>query len=202
MGLFLGVAAVCAAVDWYAVGVGNKVLEYVTKPATLGLLIAAALALDPVDEKQRCFFVAALVLSLIGDVFLMLPRDMFVAGLASFLLGHLAYVAGMVSVGTDETALIGVALVAIALVVVGRRIVAGAASKRLGPPVIAYMAAISAMVICAYGLSAVAAVGATLFFVSDSLIGWSRFVRMQPWMPVAIIVTYHLGQAALTLSLT
>ena len=58
------------------------------------LLIGCALALDPDDDAVRTWFVAALVLCLIGDVFLMLPQDLFVFGLASFLLGHLAYIVG------------------------------------------------------------------------------------------------------------
>jgi hypothetical protein len=37
--------------------------------------------------------------------------------------------------------------------------------------------------------------------MSDSLIGWTRFVRAHSWGPLAIIVTYHLGQAALVVSL-
>ena len=60
----------------------QKTLEYVCKPLTLGLLIGCALALDPADEAVRAWFVAALVLSLAGDVFLMLPQDLFVFGLA------------------------------------------------------------------------------------------------------------------------
>ena len=46
-----------------------------------------------------------------------------------------------------------------------------------------------------------AALGALLFVTSDGLIGYSRFVRVPSWAPVAIIVTYHLGQAGLVLSL-
>ena len=44
---------------------------------------------------MRAWFVAALVLSLAGDVFLMLPKDLFVFGLGAFLLGHLAYIVGL-----------------------------------------------------------------------------------------------------------
>ena len=65
------------------------------------LLIACALALDPDDPAVRAWFVAALVLSLAGDVFLMLPQDLFVFGLGSFLLGHIAYIVGMHVDGVD-----------------------------------------------------------------------------------------------------
>ena len=42
--------------------------------------------------------------------------------------------------------------------------------------------------------------GATLFFVSDALLAWNRFVRAFGAAPLAVIVTYHLAQIALALS--
>ena len=47
----------------------------------------------------------------------------------------------------------------------------------------------------------VAGAGAVLFVASDSMIAWDRFVRPFAWAPVAIMVTYHLGQAGLVASL-
>ena len=44
-------------------------------------------------------------------------------------------------------------------------------------------------------------IGAILFYVSDALIGWTRFVRDVRHGRVAIMVTYHLGQIGLVLSL-
>src|SRR5207248_1134734 len=69
-------------------------------------------------------------------------------------------------------------------------------------PLVAYMAVISAMVTCAVASgNVVAAAGAALFMGSDALIAETRFVGTRKWAPVVIIVTYHLGQAGLTLSL-
>ena len=69
-------------------------------------------------------------------------------------------------------------------------------------PVAAYVVVISAMASSALASTVVlAALGASLFFASDTLIAWERFVRPRPWAPLAVIVTYHLGQAGLTLSL-
>ena len=90
----LVVAAVLAVVDWIGVARGSRALEYVGKPGALAALVLVALTLDPADGSARTWFVVALVLSLAGDVFLMLPRDRFVEGLASFLLAHVAYVVG------------------------------------------------------------------------------------------------------------
>jgi len=36
---------------------------------------------------------------------------------------------------------------------------------------------------------------------SDSVLGWRQFVADARWMPVTIMITYHLGQAGLVASL-
>ena len=46
-----------------------------------------------------------------------------------------------------------------------------------------------------------AVVGAGLFYVSDALIAWNRFVAETRHGRVAIMVTYHLAQMGLVLSL-
>jgi len=204
--LLLAFALVVAAGDWIAVHTGNRPLEYLCKPLTMVVLIAAALALDPADGTVRGWFVAALVLCLVGDVFLMLPQDLFVFGLGAFLLGHVAYVVGMHVDGVDAARLIaGLALVVVAMAVLGLRIVAGVRAgpePELAGPVVAYMAVISAMVASAIGAGHAAGVaGASLFYVSDALIAWNRFLDETPHARLAIIVTYHVAQVGLVLSL-
>ena len=44
-------------------------------------------------------------------------------------------------------------------------------------------------------------VGAALFVASDAMIAWDRFVAPFPAADLGIMVTYHLGQAGLVLSL-
>ena len=66
----------------------------------------------------------------------------------------------------------------------------------------AYLLSISAMVaLAAAGGKPLALAGAVLFYASDGLIAWNRFVRPLPSAQVPVIVTYHLGQAGLVLSL-
>jgi uncharacterized membrane protein YhhN len=147
------------------------------------------------------------VLSLVGDVFLMLPdrERWFVFGLGAFLLGHLAYIPGLWLLGVSGPLLVvGVVVVGASLATLGRRIVAGvkAVEPQLAAPVSAYVGVISAMVVSAIGTgSPVAIVGAGLFYSSDALIAWNGFIEEKPWGKVAIIVTYHLGQVGLALSL-
>ena len=223
--VWLAVAAVFALGDWLAVAPRGasapdpaaqkrKRVEYVCKPATMVALIGAALALTPEDPTQRSWFVAALALSMLGDVFLMLPErpvgslgsgapgprgvvDTFTLGLGSFLLGHLAYVAGFAARGVE---LRPVVVLAIAPVIIAPRILRDAGDMRI--PVALYMAVIVTMF--AFALSsgpAVGGLGAALFVSSDAMIGWSRFVREHPAHKLAIIVTYHVAQALLVLSL-
>jgi uncharacterized membrane protein YhhN len=191
--------------DWVAVARADKALEYVCKPAVMVALVGVALALEPTAAGRRDWFVAALVLSVLGDVFLMLPRDLFVAGLGSFLLAHIAYVVGFRVDGGSAGAWALAAIAVLAVDVVLARPVLAAVRREhrdLMVPVVAYMLVISAMVSAALATGvAVAIVGAVLFFASDTLIAWNRFVAPRRWMPLAIIVTYHVGQTGLALSL-
>jgi len=204
--LLLALALVAAFGDWAAVYQETKVIEYVCKPLTMLLLVGAAVALDADDSAVRAWFVAALLLSLAGDVLLMVPQDLFVFGLAAFLLGHIAYVMGMHVDGVDGTRfLIGIVVVMAVLAVLGTMILRGVRAgpePKLAGPVVAYMVVISAMVASAIGVGSFAAiVGASLFYVSDAFIAWNRFVRETRQARLTIMVTYHLAQAGLVLSL-
>jgi len=204
--VLLGVAAALAVGNWVAVATGRKSLEYACKPGALAALVGVALTLNPTHGDMRAWFVVALVLSLAGDVFLMLPSDRFVAGLTSFLLAHVAYVIGLTRHGGSARALLVAAIpVVIVAGALGARFLKAARAtghRELVGPLVAYMAVIAAMVTCALASGVVlAGVGAVLFMASDALIAETRFVGQRKWAPLVIIVTYHLGQAGLTLSL-
>jgi uncharacterized membrane protein YhhN len=205
--LLVALALIAAVVDWVAVWDADPKLEYLCKPLTIFLLILAALAIEPDSEPMRTWFVAGLAFSLAGDVFLMLKeRDLFIPGLAAFLIAHLAYVCGFLTGGVEVLRLIpGVLLAGAAVALVGTRIANAAHEKapELAAPVIAYMGVISLMLVFAVGSgNGVALLGALLFYASDALIGWTRFVQAFTWAPLAIMVTYHVGQVALVWSLS
>ncbi len=202
----LAVAGLFAVGDWVARARENAVLEYACKPATLVALIATALVLTPMHDAgaRRVWFVAALVFSLAGDVFLMLPTDMFVAGLAAFLVGHLCYVTGFWTKGPTGIPLaIAAAAVVVIVAPVARSILGALGDRReLRLPVALYIVVISAMLATALATGNVlAGVGAVLFVGSDTMIAWNRFVRPFRAADLGIMVTYHLGQAGLVLSL-
>ena len=202
----LVVTLLFAVGDWVARLRKFSRLEYVCKPATLAALIAVAVTLSPAAglDSRRWWFVAALVFSLLGDVLLMIPADLFVAGLAAFLVGHLCYLAGFWTRPPDVLALVVAAVVVVTLMAPlaatilralrGRRALRGAVTL--------YMVVISAMLITALATgNAWAGVGAALFVSSDAMIAWNRFVRPFRAAELGIMVTYHLGQAGLVLSL-
>jgi uncharacterized membrane protein YhhN len=204
---FASVFAVAASANWWSrLSDTRRRTELWSKPLALIALIAVALALDPADQLVRAWFVVALVCSLAGDVFLLFGDRHFVPGLASFLLAHLAYTLGFVAVGVWSWAgfTVGLAMVTALAAAVGVRIV-GAASRKdrvLGPAVTAYLAVISLMFCAAMATGSTwAIVGAALFVTSDAVLGWRQFVGQARWMPVTVMVTYHLGQAGLVASL-
>ena len=219
--VLLGLAAVAALANWWAVdtpvptpvtpdGAGSPQLsqrvEYVAKPATMVLLIAVAVMLDPADGGSRAWFVLGLLLCLAGDVLLMLPSDRFLHGLAAFLAGHVAYIVGFWARGVQLWALLlGVLVVAVTVAVVARPIVEAVQrdeDPELVGPVLAYIGVISAMVVLAIGTTvAIAIMGGLLFYASDALLAWNRFVRPLPHGRLLVMITYHLAQAALVLSL-
>ena len=200
-----------ALADWVAVAADRRPAEYALKPATMVALGAVVLALDLPDGQLRWWYLAAIVASLAGDVFLMLPETAmdpepaFVAGLGSFLVAHLLYVVGMIILGVSGGALaVGAAVALVVIATVGRRVVIGAKAtdRRLFAPVMAYVAVIAVMIATSFGTGIVVGiVGALLVGLSDSVSGWTRFLRDFPHSRVLVMVTYHLGQVGLVLAL-
>lgn len=200
------IAGVAMVANWWSRFTDHRPTELWSKPLALIALTGAAIAIDPADPTVRAWFVAGLVLSLAGDVFLMDGDRFFLPGLASFLAAHVVYTIGFVV--ADDWRWVGFAVGAVVMVVVGallgRHIVAGASARSpvLGGAVVAYLVAIGTMFAAAIAAgNGVAWLGAGLFVASDTILGWRMFVREQRWMAPAIMVTYHLGQLGLVLSL-
>ena len=203
--IVLWLTAMAAAADWLAVARSFRRLEYVAKPAVMVGLIAVAILLHPVDSTERTFFLVALAFGLISDIFLMLPRDMFLLGLVAALVEHIAYIAGF-NHRPLQAALLAVASV-IALVsvaVILPPVIRALRTDQPGLvwPVVAYVTVFVIMVSSSGSTgSLVALAGALLFFYSDGLLAWNRFVKPLSWGRLGNIVLYHTGQALLVLSL-
>ena len=210
------VTLVLAVADWVMVATERRKAEYFSKPAIITALIVAALLVvrsDPHDGALAPWIVVGLVFSLAGDIFLMLPQDLFVPGLASFLLAHVCYVVGFntASLTSWVAGVVAVVLVGAVIGTIGRGLAPGLRDRPERIPVSVYMAVIGVMLASALttpwragwpgGAAAAATVGAALFTASDSMIGWSRFRSHFARERVWIMVTYHLGQIGIVLSL-
>ncbi|MBP5947418.1 MULTISPECIES: lysoplasmalogenase [unclassified Pseudomonas] len=156
---------------------------------------------DAPPSDYRRWISLGLIFSLLGDVLLAWPGDLFVFGLGAFLVAHLAYLKAYLS-DCKRLALMPLVLaLGVGAVLLGMLIASG-----LGPllvPVIVYGTAISAMLWRALARlgsdvpkrSALLAAGGALAFVfSDSVIGIDRFVAPFHAAPYVIILSYWLGQ--------
>ena len=159
-----------------------------TKPAVMVALVVAALLLHPTDGAVRAWVVAGLVCSLAGDVFLMLPRERFVEGLASFLAAHVAYIVAFLVAGTSSTgAAIGVAIVVVGVALMARPILRSVQADHaaFAVPVLAYVSIISVMVVAAWASANPWAIaGAMSFYASDGILAWNKFVKPDPGRPL------------------
>jgi uncharacterized membrane protein YhhN len=167
--------------------------------ASAGFL-ALALSLDATRTAYGQVVLAALVLCALGDVLLISrhARAAFLAGLGSFLLGHLAFAAAFLVRGVEPLAAAGAAL-ALALFAAG-------AWRWLGPhvrggmrgPVLAYLVAICAMTALAAGAALAAdmprlLLGALAFLVSDLFVARERFVTSGPANRLVGLPLYYTG---------
>jgi uncharacterized membrane protein YhhN len=199
--------AVCALADWYAVARGDRRTELWAKPATLVGLIVVALVLGATDTSAGLWLLVGLALGLAGDVFLLEKSDTrFRLGLAAFLVGHLAFVVSFTRLGVHPAGWSWLwGPVMFACLVGTRRVLPGAmlhGGRALALPVAIYTVVIGAMVIMAFDTGEpLIALGAAVFAASDSILAVDRFVRPRPWAPVAVMVTYHLGQALIVAGL-
>jgi uncharacterized membrane protein YhhN len=210
---FLGLALLFAILDWMAVSKKWKRLEYIAKPGVMAALLAFFWQMGGI-RGHWAWFAAGIIFSMAGDIFLMLPREQFIAGLVSFLLAHLAYVMGFTDVlpKINLSSLIVILLVGFTAGQVYRSIASGLRHRgenQLQIPVLIYSAVISLMVLSALltmmrgewvPLAAyLASGGALLFFISDTFLAWNKFVTPLPYGNLRVIITYHLGQALIVL---
>ncbi len=209
--LFL--ALLMALLDWIAVAKMWKQLETIAKPGVM-IVLLAWLWLVSGFQGGLIWFALGLLFSLVGDVFLMLPREQFIPGLVSFLLAHMAYVIGFTRSAPvfNPIALIPALLVSAVSVQMYRRIAAGLQSSghaKLKIPVLVYTIVISLMLFAALltllrpdwslETALLVSAGALMFYISDGILAWNKFVHPLRYGKLSIITTYHIGQILITL---
>ena len=182
---------------------------YAFKPLATLLILALALILTPARPEYQWAIAAGLLFSTAGDIFLMLPRDRFVAGLASFLVAHLCYVwAFSIGVPFGTSPLLWLPYVAagggvLVLVWPGLK-------PALRAPVAVYVAVIVAMADQAAGrwhalgggIALAAAIGAGFFVASDAVLAIDRFRRHFRAARAVTLATYWTAQLLIALSVS
>jgi uncharacterized membrane protein YhhN len=177
LALALGCAVGCALVLACEARGARRLVRGLCKGGASACFVVLGVRLWTGDAYGT-WILAGLALGAVGDVLLVGEgKAAFAAGLGAFLLGHLAYVAGiatLVPVGAWPSPL--AALPAIAGAVALAWLWPHLGSLRV--PVIAYVAAIVAMVVGALAARdrPHLAVGAALFFASDLSVARDRFV--------------------------
>lgn len=186
---------------------GFRKQVYLFKPLTTTLILALALAApSPVSTFYQGAVVLGLLFSLAGDVFLMMPSDRFTAGLASFLVAHLCYIAAFGSLAgfsLSPGAFVPFMLYGgILLRVLWPHL------ERLKGPVLLYAAALLVMgwqaaeqhLTVVTTATLLALVGAGLFVVSDSVLAFNRFVRPFHASQAIVLTSYFVAQGFIALS--
>lgn len=208
--LFLATVAVSAAFAVAAAVKDDRAGTWVFKPlTTLVVLLGAAFLVQPGAPPYRALVVLGLACSLAGDVLLMLPRDRFAAGLAAFLLAHLAYIAAF-SLGNPPGVRQVAGLLPFAAAAGAVAWYVWPALGRLRLPVLAYTLVIAVMAWRAATRGGAPGVtpsgfffafgGACLFVASDAILAVRRFRHPSRVAHGVELGLYWAAQAMIALS--
>lgn len=210
--LFLIAAFAFAALEALALQKNWFRLEVIAKPGVMVSLFLW-LRLSAGLGGTLLWFGLGILLSLMGDVLLMISLDkFFLAGLVAFLLAHIAYIVGF-NIPIPEINFFGIVF-AVMIGMGGARAIrrildrlpaTGQGQMRL--PIIVYSAVISVMLLSAMmklvdiswsaNAAALVSIGAFLFYLSDIILAWNKFVAPIQHGRIYNIAAYHLGQIAL-----
>jgi uncharacterized membrane protein YhhN len=186
-----------------------KTVRYATKPAPMVALIFW-FTITGQWMGPLMWFGAALVLSLIGDIFLLLPKRFFLPGLVMFLLAHVSFLIGFTdrSLPLNWISLVIFVAVAVAIFFDLRPVIQtlnkDETERKMVRPVALYGSFLALMVVSAFlnfmrpewhlVPSVITAVGALLFAVSDSILARVRFMNAGRVAHTVEIVAYLLAQ--------
>jgi len=179
----------------------------IAKPAAMALIILVAAVRAGSPAAYKTLILAGLLASLAGDVFLMLDKKWFSAGLGCFLAAHGFYILAF-RPAPDRPATMGTLL---PFLVFGLLIVRALAPNlgKLKLPVLVYIAAITVMAWFAAARfieigswrTLAALIGAMLFVASDAVLAYARFVKDFASAQLFILGAYFPAQLLIALSI-
>ena len=156
---------------------------------------------DSGDYQTKVYtraILAGLCFSIVGDFLLLFPTQ-FKSGLFSFLTGHIWYMVAFISCDWSVPILPTIIIIILAMGMISQLYpIAG----KLKIPVLVYITTIAGMGITAFGRleavqstpSMIGAIGATLFMVSDGVLGWNKFKKPFHLAEGIILFSYYSGQ--------
>ncbi len=184
-----------------------RALVYIFKPLTMVSILL--IALSRADGHFSFYVIAVLagmLLSMVGDALLMLPFDLFLPGLVSFLLAHICYIGAFVSAGgfgmTPKVLVPYMLYAALVLWLLWPHL------GKMRAPVLAYMGVIMIMGwqagelwrTAGAGWGGFAAVGGALFILSDSILALDRFRKPFRSAQALLLTAYFAAQWFLAMS--
>jgi len=186
---------------------GSRAGVWLAKPLASTAFLAVALDADALATPYGRGILAGLALSWLGDV-LLIPRRsprLFLAGVASFLLGHVAYAIAFVARGIDTGAASVTAVIVFALAALVLRWLSPHVGADMKLAVPTYVLVISLMVIAAVGTytllgNAWIPVGAIAFYLSDLSVARDRFVAEEFVNRIWGLPLYYAAQVVLAWS--
>lgn len=212
MNIWLILAFVFAALEALALWKSWNKLEYLAKPAVM-ICLFAWLYFATGLQGLTFWFGVGILFSLAGDVLLMISLDrMFIFGLIAFLFAHLSYLAGFQNELRTVSfwSVLLIFIIAVNALRLMRRIISAMRANgqdRLVNPVILYSSVITLMLYAAMttlsnpawkaGASLLVGLGAFLFYLSDIILAWNKFVSPIKNGRLLNIAAYHLGQIGL-----
>jgi uncharacterized membrane protein YhhN len=178
------------------------------KPLTMLCIITIAV-LQPAggSDFYKTVILIGLGFSLIGDIFLIFDKQLFLPGLIVFLLAHFCYIAAFYQLPNTSYAIYAAIPFVLYFAIFMRILWFSVGALKV--PVIIY-----ALTICMMGrfaanrflnletlTSALAFAGALVFIVSDSFLAYDRFKKSIPYKDIYILSTYFLAQWLIALSI-
>ena len=183
---------------------------YVFGPTTMLLVLGLALTAPQSENlRLRWAIIAGLGCSMLGDILLMLPQDLFLPGLLAFLAAHVCYLVAFTA-DCRIPARIAPLLFWGVFGVIIVSILWPHVPSGLRLPVAIYTTVILVMAAQANGRAIrlrtksalVLAIGATLFVLSDTLLALNRFGYRLPASRVLVLTPYFAAQLVIALSLS
>ncbi|HSJ86980.1 MAG TPA: lysoplasmalogenase [Anaerolineales bacterium] len=210
--IWLMLALIAALAEAVAVQRNIKKLEFFAKPAVM-IFLWIWLYESTALQGVTFWFGIGIFMSLLGDMALLSSSDrMFLLGLVAFLLTHVFYLIGFKDELLNFTAWSTVLILFIYVnsVRLLRRIASAMQANGKGAlsiPVIVYGLVISLMLYAAMATmydpawktsaALLVTVGAILFWISDLILAWNKFVSPLKRGRILNILSYHLGQIGL-----